>query len=93
MLKTYLAPDNKNTHANWFRRVLGGWAVVPVSWQGFVVTFLYIGLVSLLVIQREPAIPGNPDSGTNFLVFGLPLLLLTTVFVFVAYKKGGRSKL
>ncbi len=51
-------------------------------------TLLYVGLISLLVSTREAAVPGKPDSGSNFLVFGLPVIVTTSVFVFLLYWKG-----
>lgn len=51
------------------------------------ITLSYIILISFLIFTREKEVYGNPDSGSNFLVFGLPLILLTTIFIFVVSKK------
>lgn len=67
-----------------------GW--VPATWQGWLTTFVYVALILLLVINREESIPGNPDSGSNFLVLGLPVILLTAAFIFILYKKGEKPK-
>jgi len=32
--------------------------------------------------------PGNPDSGSNVLTLVLPIIVLTILFVIIAYKKG-----
>lgn len=63
-----------------------------MTWQGWFVTLLYLTLITVLVLSREVAIPGNPDSGSNFLVFGLPMMVLTALFVCIAYKKGEKPK-
>ena len=76
----------------WFKRKLYGWGWVPSMWKGWAVTFLYISLVTFLVLIIEEPVPGNPDSGSNFLVFGLPFAVLTALFVFIAYKKGESPK-
>lgn len=61
-------------------------------WQGWLATFVYVALVLLLVLNREEHIPGSPDSGSNFLVLGLPIILLTVAFIFTAYKTGEKPK-
>ncbi len=76
----------------WFKRKLYGWGWTPSSWQGWAVTFIYIPIVIFLLLIREESVPGNPDSGSNFLVFGLPFTVLTALFVFIAYKKGESPK-
>lgn len=92
MLKKYFDYLRDNPEHYWFRRKIWGWGWVPVTWQGWLVTFLYIALVLLLALNREEPIPGNPDSGSNFLVLGLPIILLTAAFIFIAYKKGEKPK-
>lgn len=82
--------DNPNRY--WFKRKLYGWGWTPATWQGWLVILLYIVFVSTFVIIREEAIVGNPDSGSNLLVFGLPLIVLTSILIFIAYKKGEKPK-
>jgi hypothetical protein len=92
MLKKYVDYFRNNPNHYWFKRKIWGWGWVPVTWQGWLTTFVYISLVLLLVLSREEPIPGNPDSGSNFLVLGLPIILLTALFIFIAYKKGEKPK-
>lgn len=92
MLKKYIDYLQYNPEHKWFKRKVWGWGWVPATWQGWFVTFLYVALISLLIVTREEAIPGNPDSGSNFLVFGLPFIVLTVIFIFIAYKKGEKTK-
>lgn len=92
MFKKYLDYFKNNPNHYWFKRKIWGWGWVPVTWQGWLNTFLYIAFVLFLVFIREEAIPGNPDSGSNFLVFGLPFILSTTLFFLIAYKKGEKPK-
>ena len=88
MIKEYLAYLKDNPKGYWFKRKLYGWGWVPAKWQGWFVIFLYILLVLSLVLVREENIPGNPDSGSNFLTFALPIIVLTILLIVVAYKKG-----
>lgn len=81
-----------NPQGYWFKAKLYGWGWVPVKWQGWCVILVYIGLILTLVISREKDIPGNPDSGSNVLVFALPIIILTLLFVVVLYKKGEKPK-
>ena len=92
MFKKYLDYIQDNPKHYWFKRKIWGWGWVPATWQGWFATALYIGLVSLLALMREKVIPGNPDSGSNFLVSGLPFIVLTILFIFIAYTKGEKPK-
>jgi hypothetical protein len=92
MFKKYLDYMKDNPERYWFKRKIWGWGRIPVTWQGWFVTLLYVVLIFLLLLTREKAIPGNPDSGSNFLVFGLPFIVFTSLFIFIAYKKGEKPK-
>ena len=92
MFKEYIAYLKDNPNGYWFKRKLYGWGWVPVRWQGWCVTFLYVLLILSLVLTREEAIPGNPDSGSNFLTFALPIIVLTILLIIVAYKKGEKPR-
>lgn len=92
MFKEYIAYLKDNPKGFWFKRKLYGWGWVPVRWQGWGVTLLYILLILILVLTREDAIPGNPDSGSNFLTFALPIIVLTIILIVIAYKKGEKPR-
>jgi hypothetical protein len=92
MIKEYSAYLKDNPKGYWFKRKLYGWGWVPAKWQGWCVALLYILLILSLVLTREEAIPGNPDSGSNFLIFALPIIVLTTLLIIVAYKKGEKPR-
>lgn len=90
MFKKYLDYLRNNPEHYWFKRKIWGW--VPATWHGWLVTFLYATLVITLILTREQAVPGDPNSGSNFLVFGLPIIILTSFFIFIVYKKGEKPK-
>jgi hypothetical protein len=86
-----------------FKRKLYGWGWVPVRWQaptpkilvwgqGWGVIAGYLLLVLGVVSMREEAIPGNPDSGSNFLVFALPIIILMALLIYICYKTGERPR-
>lgn len=92
MFKEYLAYLKDNPKGYWFKAKLYGWGWVPVKWQGWAVILVYIGLVTSLLANAEKEIPGNPNSGTNFLVLGLPIILLSILLIIVCYKKGEKPR-
>lgn len=92
MFKKYLNYIKDNPKHYWFKRKIWGFGWIPATWQGWLVTLLYLALIFILVFIKEEYIPGNPDSGSNFLVFGLPFIVLTILFIFIAYKKGEKPK-
>ena len=92
MIKEYLNYIKDNPQGYWFKAKLYGWGWTPAKWQGWVVILIYVILILTLVILREDTIPGNPDSGSNFLVLGLPVIVLTALFIFIAYKRGEKPK-
>ncbi|EKE20580.1 MAG: hypothetical protein ACD_7C00522G0002 [uncultured bacterium] len=92
MLKKYTAYIKDNPEGYWFKAKLYGWGWTPAKWQGWLVIILYLFLVLSLVLSREEAILGNPDSGSNFLTFALPIIVLTTLLIVVAYKKGEKPR-
>jgi len=92
MFKKYFDYLRDNPEHYWFKRKVFGWGWVPATWQGWTVTLVYVALVFALVFIGEKNVAENPDSGSNFLVFGLPLIVLTAIFIFIAYKKGEKPK-
>lgn len=88
MINEYIKYLKDNPQGYWFKAKLYGWGWAPAKWQGWLVILVYVALLLILVISREKYIPGNPDSGSNFLTFALPIIVLTTLLVLICYKKG-----
>lgn len=84
----YIAYIKDNPQGYWFKAKLYGWGWTPAKWQGWFVILAYLVLILALVLTREEVIPGNPDSGSNFLTFAAPIIILTILLIFIAYKKG-----
>lgn len=92
MFQKYLSYLRDNPKGFWFKNKIYGWGWTPVTWQGWLVVLLYIASIITLVSIREEAIPGNPDSGSNFLVLGGPVIVLTLLLIFICYKKGEKPR-
>ena len=92
MFKRIIENYRNNPHQYWFKRKTFGWGWVPASWQGWLVTGVYGALLFAIIRMQEKAVAGNPDSGSNFLVFALPIILLTALLIYIAYKKGEKPK-
>jgi uncharacterized membrane protein YhaH (DUF805 family) len=92
MIKEYINYLKDNPQGYWFKAKLYGWGWTPARWQGWLVIIVYIALVLTIALKGEESIPGNPDSGTNFLVFALPIIILTALLIFICYKKGEKPR-
>jgi len=68
----------------WFRAKRFGWGWQPISWQGWIITLIYVlGLLNyVLQASRE-------HSGSDFLIyFAMRFVPLTIVFLFICYIEG-----
>jgi hypothetical protein len=89
MINKYLK-DNPNRF--WFKAKTYGWGWTPESWQGWVVTLIYTTLIVIIIFTKEEPVAGNPNSGSNFLTFALPIIVLTSSLIFICYKKGEKPR-
>ncbi len=92
MIKEYINYTKDNPKNYWFKAKLYGWGWTPVKWQGWFVVVVYILLILSLVFVREEDTLGNPDSGSNFLTFALPIILFTALLLLICYKKGEKPR-
>lgn len=81
--------DNLNTKEKfWFVRKTYGWGWVPATWQGWLVLFVYIILLTLFSF--------TVDEYSSFreiiLTFILPVLFLTITLIRICYKKGEKPR-
>lgn len=92
MIKEYIQYIRDNPKGYWFKAKLYGWGWTPARWQGWLVIVAYIAIVLALIISREETIQGNPDSGSNFFTFALPIIVSTTLLIYICYKKGEKPR-
>ena len=91
-LTNYINYLKDNPNGYWFKRKLYGWGWTPAKWQGWIVILFYILFIFFIVLTREESIAGNPNSGSNFLIFAGPIIILTILLIFICYKKGEKPR-
>jgi FtsH-binding integral membrane protein len=72
----------------WFKKKQYGWGWYPATWQGWIVTGIYMGLVIFFGLSIDENSPVNEIVFT----FILPLILLTLGFIRIAYKMGEKPE-
>lgn len=87
-LGTYIPYAKDNPNKLWFRRKLYGWGWTPVTWQGWLLTAGYVGLIVLSARSMDH----DASSQAVALTFTLPFVLLTLIFLLIAYKKGEKPR-
>lgn len=88
IFKKYIEYLKDNPEGYWFKRKLYGWGWTPATWQGWLVTILYIILVLLFAFTVDEQSSGKEVMFT----FVLPLVLLTVTLIRICYKKGQKPK-
>ncbi len=72
----------------WFKRKTYGWGWYPATWQGWLITAIYIALVLLFALTLDETSPPRE----LFFTFGIPVLLLSIAFIRLAYRMGEKPK-
>ena len=77
-----------NPEKYWFKRKLFGWGWTPATWQGWLITLMYVGAILFFAFTIDEASPREEITFT----FLLPLLFLTILFIRILYKTGEKPK-
>lgn len=72
----------------WFKRKLYGRGWYPVTWQGWAVTLAYIVIILALALTIDES---SSDREVAFMLL-IPLVVLTSAFIRIAYKTGEKTK-
>lgn len=88
IFKQYADYIKNNPQHYWFKRKLYGWGWTPATWQGWVVTLLYIFLVLGFAFTVDESSPPEEMMFT----FVMPMVFLTFTFILIAYKKGEKPR-
>lgn len=84
MIGKYIRYLQDNPQGYWFKAKLYGWGWVPATWQGWLLTLVYV----LVVILLAMTIDENSPAREVVFTFILPAVILTITFVRICYKKG-----
>jgi len=86
MFRKYVEYLKDNPNHYWFKRKLYGWGWTPATLQGWLVTLVYILLLvtSVFILRGKSAI--------NATLFVVSLVILTSIFIFIACKKGEKPR-
>ncbi|MFT7558008.1 MAG: hypothetical protein ACI83D_000688 [Planctomycetota bacterium] len=87
-MKEYIKYLNNNPKGYWFKRKIYGWGWTPAKWQGWLVTFIYIGIILFFALTIDEYSPRNEIIYT----FILPFVLLTIIFIKIISLKGEKPK-
>lgn len=88
LFKKYVEYLKDNPEKYWFKRKLFGWGWTPATWQGWLIIFAFIALL----IAFSLTIDGNSSTREIFFTFLLPLIILTSALIRIAYKKGEKPR-
>lgn len=88
MLKKYVQYLKNNPQNYWFKRKLFGWGWTPATWQGWLVTVIYVSIVLVIALTVDESITAREMIMPAILLIGL----LTLIFIYIAYKKGEKPK-
>lgn len=88
IFRKYIEYLKDNPEGYWFKRKLYGWGWTPATWQGWLITALYV----LLIILFALTIDENSSGKEVMFTFVLPFLFLTITFFRIAYKKGQKPR-
>lgn len=88
LIKEWRSYIKDNPENYWFKAKLYGWGWTPATWQGWLITFLYVVLIVLFSLTID-----NSSSAKEVVfTFALPVFLLTATFIRIAYKTGEKPR-
>jgi ABC-type uncharacterized transport system permease subunit len=79
---------SESTQKKWFQRKLYGWGWYPISWQGWLTLFIFIGFNYLNFMKAN-----LQHSVSDFLLHFLPWFVLSLILlIYVAINKGEKPR-
>lgn len=88
MFKRLIEYYKNNPEGYWFKRKVWGWGWTPATWQGWLVTLVWLALILLLSFTVDETSPLREVMFT----FILPTLLLTITLIRICYKTGEKPR-
>lgn len=87
-MRVYVPYAKGNPKHLWFKRKLYGWGWTPVTWQGWAVTLAYAATLIALALTLDE----TSSQQEVMLILVLPAVLLTALFIRIAYAKGEKPR-
>ncbi len=69
----------------WFKAKRFGWGWTPVSWQGWLLTIMYVFFLVELALTVDQTAHSASD---EIFSFAVPFVCITVLFLVVCYAKG-----
>jgi hypothetical protein len=88
-IEEYSTYIKNNPEGYWFKRKLYGWGWTPATWQGWVITLVFVALIVLVVYRFDPEGHSAKDVLTTFIP---QVALLVLLLMLVCYKTGEKPK-
>ena len=66
----------------WFKRKLYGWGWTPVSWEGWLVLFVWVVLFTFVMVKMDH------EWLKNLIV----IFIMTGILIYICYQKGEKPK-
>lgn len=88
MFKKYIEYIKDNPKGYWFKAKLFGWGWTPATWQGWVVTAIFLACVLFFALK----ISDDSTLSDVLWLFVFPILALTSLFIYIAYKTGEKPR-
>lgn len=84
----YIKYIKDNPKHYWFKRRFFGWGWTPATWQGWLVTSIYIAAIVIFSFTIDE----GSSVSEIFFSFIIPIAVLTAVIIRIAYKTGEKPR-
>lgn len=89
MFERYIAYLKDNPKRYWFKRKLYGWGWTPVTWQGWLVILVFIGLIMLDFRYEDAASHSASDTLFGFVPH---VIVLIIILIAICYRTGEKPQ-
>lgn len=89
MLNEYIKYINNNPRGYWFKRKWYGWGWTPATWQGWVLTIVYVALVLTIGFRVDANSHSVSDTLYGIVV---PVGILTVVLITICFWRGEKPR-
>lgn len=88
MFKQYIDYIKDNPNGYWFKRKLYGWGWTPARWQGWLVIFVFLGIICAISFT----LPRDNASAYDMTQFFVELFIAIAALILICYKTGERPR-